>query len=65
MSEKNEKHTSELSMEELENVAGGAADNFLWFPEPAVGAERALGKATAVAPTGPTTPPTPSTTPGH
>jgi hypothetical protein len=29
MSEKNEKQTSELSMEELDNVAGGAYDMFL------------------------------------
>ena len=29
MSKHDEKHTSEISMEELDNVSGGAADNFL------------------------------------
>jgi hypothetical protein len=36
MSKHDEKHTSEISMEELDNVSGGAADNFLYLATPAL-----------------------------
>jgi hypothetical protein len=66
MSKHDEKQTTELSIEELDNVSGGAVDNFLWFlPEPA----KSGSSATSPAPTasGTTTAATAAvpTTPGH
>ena len=60
MSEKNEKQTSELSMEELDNVAGGGANDGIH----GVGVGLGNIKDRPAVTTAPTTTATPAT-PGH